>query len=313
MNAIVLLLIAAVPFGVAANQVDPNAAISAFEKKFGVSEGKRRNHTKGLCFVATFTATPEAAKYTVSPIFSGEPIAVVGRFSHPGGNLHSEDAKTKVLGMALDFRYNDIHHKMAMLNVPFFSVPMPEAFVEQLTITPAEREVFKAKYPSVGQFEQALVERVAGSHDYFEQYYNSIHTFYLVNKAKEKQPVRWTFYSQTMQALADRATLNFEQQAEQKLALGPVTMDMIVSFPHESDKLNDPTYQWVTSGERVHFGQLHITGLGADCEPVNFDPTMVSPGFELSDDPVLRFRSPAYAISFGKRLSEAAKLAQKRE
>ncbi|MFC0119187.1 catalase [Pseudoalteromonas xiamenensis] len=307
MKAIILLLLAAVPLGATANQVVPNAAITAFEKKFGVSEGKRRNHTKGLCFAATFTATPEAAQYTVSPIFSGEPISVVGRFSHPGGNLHSEDAKTKVLGMALDFRYNDIHHKMAMLNVPFFSVPTPEAFVEQLTITPAERGAFKAKYPSVGQFEQALMEREAGARDYFQQYYNSIHTFYLVNKAKERQPARWIFYSQNMTGLASDNSLDFAQQAAQKLASGPMAMDMIVAFPHVSDKLNDPTYQWVTSGERVNFGRLQITGLDAECEPVNFDPTLVSPGFELSDDPVLKFRSPAYAISFGKRLYEAAK------
>jgi catalase len=36
---------------------------------------------------------------------------------------------------------------------------------------------------------------------------------------------------------------------------------------------------------------------------VNFDPLVMSDGVQPTNDPVLLFRSPAYAISFGKRLS----------
>jgi catalase len=32
-----------------------------------------------------------------------------------------------------------------------------------------------------------------------------------------------------------------------------------------------------------------------------FDPTRVVDGIELSNDPVLRFRSPAYSVSVGRR------------
>ncbi|MCS4306412.1 catalase [Rheinheimera pacifica] len=39
------------------------------------------------------------------------------------------------------------------------------------------------------------------------------------------------------------------------------------------------------------------------CSNINFDPNVLSRGFSASDDSVLRMRSPAYAISFGKRLS----------
>ncbi|MFT6269434.1 MAG: catalase, partial [Alphaproteobacteria bacterium] len=38
-------------------------------------------------------------------------------------------------------------------------------------------------------------------------------------------------------------------------------------------------------------------------DKLNFDPNILSAGFTPSADPVLRMRSPAYAISFGKRLS----------
>lgn len=44
------------------------------------------------------------------------------------------------------------------------------------------------------------------------------------------------------------------------------------------------------------------------CEKINFDPTLVSDGVAISDDPILKFRSPAYAISYGKRLSDPAEM-----
>lgn len=41
---------------------------------------------------------------------------------------------------------------------------------------------------------------------------------------------------------------------------------------------------------------------GAACEPINFDPLAMADGIAPTNDPVLQFRSPAYAISFAKRL-----------
>jgi len=41
---------------------------------------------------------------------------------------------------------------------------------------------------------------------------------------------------------------------------------------------------------------------GAECEKINFDPLVMSDGIAPSKDPILLFRSPAYAISFAKRL-----------
>lgn len=43
---------------------------------------------------------------------------------------------------------------------------------------------------------------------------------------------------------------------------------------------------------------------GAACEPINYDPLVMADGVLPTDDPILRFRSSAYAVSFDKRLSE---------
>lgn len=41
----------------------------------------------------------------------------------------------------------------------------------------------------------------------------------------------------------------------------------------------------------------------APCSSVNFDPLVLSDGIQPTSDPVLLARSPAYAISFGKRMA----------
>lgn len=188
---IALVVMFASSFAVHANITSPSDAVSALEEKFGFHKGKRRNHTKGLCFSGTFQASAQAGKYTKSPIFNGDIIPVIGRFSHAGGNIASQDAKAKVFGMALQFKKGATTHKMAMLNLPFFPVPTPEAFVERLRLkSPKEKNVenneFNRKYPAVKHLEDILSGRENNQSDYTEHYYNSIHTFWLENKKGEK-------------------------------------------------------------------------------------------------------------------------------
>lgn len=40
------------------------------------------------------------------------------------------------------------------------------------------------------------------------------------------------------------------------------------------------------------------------CRDINFDPTLVPPGIELSDDPVLAARAAIYSQSYNARLRE---------
>ena len=55
----------------------------------------------------------------------------------------------------------------------------------------------------------------------------------------------------------------------------------------------------------MNAGTLEITGLETERETggdvLVFDPTRVTDGIELSDDPVLRFRPQAYSASVARR------------
>ncbi len=87
---------------------------------------------------------------------------------------------------------------------------------------------------------------------------------------------------------------------------GPARWDKGVTIGEAGDPENDPTVSWPAGRKEFKAGTLSLTRAepqkGAACEPINFDPMVMADGISPTDDPVLRFRSPAYAVSFGKRL-----------
>jgi catalase len=104
------------------------------------------------------------------------------------------------------------------------------------------------------------------------------------------------------------APANFlEQTLLEQVKLAPVRWDMMVTIGIAGDVEDNPSVAWAAEREQVKVGTLTITGAspqkGADCEKINYDPLVMSDGIAASSDPILRFRSPAYAISFGKRMS----------
>ena len=73
----------------------------------------------------------------------------------------------------------------------------------------------------------------------------------------------------------------------------------------EGDAVDDPTVAWPDDRERVELGRLELAGLDPERERggdiLVFDPTRVTDGIDLSDDPILRFRPRAYSASVTRR------------
>lgn len=90
-----------------------------------------------------------------------------------------------------------------------------------------------------------------------------------------------------------------------RLRKGPVRWDMQVSLGEAGDPLDDPSMPWPSGRQRIRAGVLTIQsatpGKGGACEPINYDPLVMADGIAPTDDPILNFRSPAYAVSFAKR------------
>jgi catalase len=82
---------------------------------------------------------------------------------------------------------------------------------------------------------------------------------------------------------------------------------MLVTIGKPGDPEDNPTLPWPEGRKEIKAGTLTITAAmaqkGADCERINFDPLVMADGIAPTNDPILQFRSPAYAVSFAKRLS----------
>jgi catalase len=83
------------------------------------------------------------------------------------------------------------------------------------------------------------------------------------------------------------------------------TFRYVVVIADENDAVNDPTVAWPDERETVEVGRLELSGPDLEREQGDdilvFDPTRVTDGIDLSDDPILRFRPRAYAASVTRR------------
>jgi len=318
------MLILAAPVSMAAEQeVTAEQVVSAMEDTFGIHPGERRNHIKGTCASGEFVGLPEAQAYTRSALFSGRPVPVVARFSLPGGNPKVPDTAKIPRGLALQFRLADgrLQH-MTMLNTPVFGAASPQTFLDDILAKkpepatgrpdPAKIDAFRASHPdSLPQAEFLAHNNPPPS--WTNSNYFGIHTFKFVNRDNTATPVRWRFVPQDgVKQMSDdelkSAPANFlERNLIERVKRGPVRWDMILTIGAPGDPEDNPTVPWPPGRKETKIGTLTISAAtpqaGAACEKINFDPLVMADGIEPSNDPVLLFRSSAYAVSFGRRLA----------
>jgi len=311
-------------FSVAAQQA-PTAdqVVTALEKLAGVHPGERRNHIIGVCVGGSFVGTKEAQAFTRSPLFSGETIPVIGRFSLAGGNPKAPDATKNPRGLALQFKLpgNSIQH-FAMLNVPVFGAATPQTFYNALLSNmvdpatgkpdPEKQKQFRETHPDakpLGEFMAKNNPPVSyANSDFF-----SIHTFKFINPNNQTTLVRWSFVPEdgvkrlTDAEMGTMPARFLDDDLIAKTKKGPVRWNMMLTIGEPTDVQNNPTVYWPAERKTIQVGVLTLTSAtpqkGADCEKINFDPLVMGDGIAPTDDPILQFRSPAYAASFVKRIT----------
>jgi catalase len=298
--------------------------IEAFEGTFGVHPGQRRNHIKGTCAAGEFIGTTDAAALSRSALFSGKSISVVARFSLGGGSPEVPDAAPAPRGMALEFHLpgGALQH-ITMINVPIFAAASPDSFRDAILAAkpdpktgqpdPEKLKAYAATHPDAMALSE-LASHHTPTANYHQTTFFSIHTFKFIDAKGTEHMVKWRFIprdgtKEMTAAEMKTAPHDFlETNLIERTRKGPAVWDMIVYVGEPGDPQNNPTLAWPET--RTHFtaGTLTITQAtpqqkGMACEPINFDPLIMADGIAPTDDPVLLFRSPAYAVSFGKRLS----------
>lgn len=318
------LLMGGIPTASRAGDLPPSQMIESFEGTFGVHPGQRRNHTKGTCATGEFVGRAAAQDFSKSALFLGSTIPVIARFSVGGGNPEVADVDASLpRGMALEFHLpGGLLQHMTMVNTPIFGAATPASFNDAIVAArpdpktgkpdPKNLDEYMASHPDA----RPLAEWSRGhgpSATYFQSTYYSIHTFQFVDAKGVAHPVKWRFVPHDGDKELSAAEIaSAPHDFLEKTLLGRVhdrelLWDMLVYVGEAGDPVDNPSLAWPESRRHFVAGTLAIKDAtpqqGAACENINFDPLILADGIAPSNDPVLLFRSPAYAVSFGKRLS----------
>src|SRR4029453_18874741 len=175
------------------------AIVDAMNKAFGVHPGFRANHAKGLVTESSFTASPDAAALSKAVLFDGRKIPVTVRFSDATGipDLPDGADAANPHGMAIKYHLPDGSDTDMVINsLKFFPVSTGEDFRDLLlalaasppdAAKPTKLDGFVAAHPTV----RAAFHTANTPGSFADEEYYGIDAFVFVNKAGERQAVRY--------------------------------------------------------------------------------------------------------------------------
>ena len=306
--------------------MDPLAreAVDLLNGTYGRHPGHRAVHAKGTVCKGTFIATPEAARLTRAAHMQGQPVPVTTRFSNGAGNPGTPDYAQDGRGMATKFYLPDgTRTDVVALNLPCFFVRTPEDFVK-FTKASKRLPVINQPGPRFGLYLATHLEALPAVRaflglkppaSYARVRYNGLHAFRWVDASGEARHVRYSWLPEAGEATISGSEAKaagpdyLRRELVERLARDPVRFTLQVQLAGEGDPIADPTARWPADRETVPVGTLELTDLetGRDTggDVLDFDPTRVTDGVELTDDPIPRFRSQAYSVSVEERAGVA--------
>jgi catalase len=286
-------------------------AVDAISAISGAHPGHRAAHAKGTLLTGTFTPTPDAGRLTTAAHMQGEPSRVTARFSNGGGDPGIPDYAREGRGMAVKVYLPDgSKTDIVALTLPCFFVRTPEDFI---AFTKARQEPEKLMPDFLGAHPEALpaIQAALGADppdSYATCAYNAIHSFRWLDAEGGSRYVRYRFEPEA----GERTVPGEEAKAREAdylrdeiLARPETAFRLIVILAGDGDPVDDATVAWPEERERIEVGRLVLTGPETgrerDGDILVFDPSRVTPGIELSDDPILHFRPRAYSVSVARR------------
>jgi catalase len=303
------------------------AQVNALENLFGKQAGFRRAHAKGLCASGYFVGNTVGRALSSASVFSGDRIPVIARFSVGGGNPGASDKGRSVRGLALQFSLPKGEQWLtANISAPVSFISKPQQFAPFMAARqldpatgkpdPINLKLFSELNPETIR-QAAYLAKAAVPASYGAANYWGVNAFEFINAKGASQFVRWQFVPEAgTLGLTDEQIQSLPHdflgdELRTRVAKAPVVFDYKVQLAEAGDALTDPTQVWPDSRLVVPAGKLYIDRVepaaGGACDKITFNPLVLPKGIKPSADPVLLARTPAYGISLGRRLGEAAK------
>ncbi|WP_432981178.1 catalase [Dactylosporangium sp. CA-233914] len=295
------------------------ALVEGAHEVFGFHPGYRALHADGRLYRGSFTALPVACGYTRAAHLQGDTIPVSVRFSKGGGRPDAPFGAT--VGMATRFYLpNGRTTNLVMLSQLLFPARRPEDLLAAIALAaPAEPggalnkaalQPFLKEHPEIAD---VLRMRAASSAptSFAHSEFHAVHVFRYVNADDVVTNVRCHWIPQAgvhgrpVEELAAMSREVLLDEFDARLRTQRVRFDLVLEIGRDGDPLTDPTALWPADRERVTVGTVEITDpvtleeLG-DPE-MNHDPTKVTDGIELNDDPILQARRGVYEVSAAYR------------
>ncbi|MFE6894615.1 catalase family peroxidase [Streptomyces sp. NPDC057694] len=296
------------------------ALVDTIEHLSGTYAGRRRAHARGVCYDAEFTPSGEAGPLTTAAHLQADPVRATVRFSHTGTDPQRSDGERAARGFATRFHLPDgSATDLITVNLDRFVGSTPEQFLDLLRAAerdpdtgkpdPAKIRAYTELHPQAGAALAAAVG-VSVPTSYATTEYWAIHAFVWRDADGDAHPVKYRWepdagidHTDPAEA-ASWSPRHLTDELAERLTGGPVTFTLKVQLGEEGDPTDDPTRAWPAERREITAGRLTITGEAADqdyWEAQSFDPNLLTPGIEASDDPVLAARSAVYAVSYDRR------------
>ena len=302
---------------IADNAPLPTQIVDLANKVDGVHPGFRAFHAKGLVVEGTFKSSPEAARLSSAKLFTGTTIKVTARFSDGAGVPTVPDG-TPAMPRGIAIKYHlpgGADTDMVTNSFKFFPVGTGEDFRDLLTAIvaspptaphPTKLEQFFGSHPNAPK----AIGSLPIPDSFADEEYHGIDAFIFVNKSGQKQAVRYIIAPEKVvhitpeEAAKQPPDYLFDDLAK-RIAAKPLVFHLKVQLAAAGDPTNDASQPWPEDRKVVDLGVLTLTKVvpnSADVEKkLLFLPTNLTPGIELSDDPLPAVRTAAYSVSFGRR------------
>jgi len=292
--------------------------LAALDQAFGLHQGFRPNHAKGVVIEGRFKANPQAAALSKAKPFDGSEIPVTARFSDATGipDLPDGSPFANPHGMAVKFKQPDgSESDMVLVSLKTFPVSNGEDFRDMLmaiaksppaAAKPTEFDRFLAAHPAA----LPALASAATPDSFADEEYRGLSAFILMNASGQRQPVRFIMSPEKVVHLepadaAKRPPDFLFKELSERLKAGPVTFHLKAQLAEPGDPTNDATKAWPADRKVVELGTLSIDKIVPDSAEAQkallFLPGQLAEGIEASDDPLTAIRDSTYAASFSRR------------
>lgn len=197
--------------------------------------------------------------------------------------------------------------------MPVFPTKTPEAFIRLMQVVKRGSMSLRDKWSVLRKDPEfrtlpTILKQLKTPASFVKERFNALHSYYLINEEGKRQAVRFSWYPVLDGAHTEPQVKNrndLEAELLHRLENEKVRFYLMIQLAEDGDPVDDSSIQCPENRTLIDKGVLTLTEVRDDgAESLMFDPTIEVDGLELSDDPILRYRSLLYKESADRRSSE---------